>query len=102
MESLTAATPSLGSSLVLSLADLNMPEQFGFAQRQVITLFCMPSANQDALLAQQAGLSPNELFKETVNFGLLKEIPDAPLVLYFRSVSGTIASGWRPNSYVPL
>ncbi|KAL2177473.1 uncharacterized protein P884DRAFT_299867 [Thermothelomyces heterothallicus CBS 202.75] len=73
-----------------------MPEQFWFAQRQVITPFYMPSGDRESLDA------PNELFKETVNFGLLKEIPDARLVLYFRSASGTMASGWRSNSYVAL
>jgi abhydrolase domain-containing protein 12 len=34
-----------------------------------------------------------------LNFRLLKENPDARLVLYFYGTSGTMASGWRPDSY---
>ncbi|KAJ4191038.1 hypothetical protein NW767_011073 [Fusarium falciforme] len=101
------------------LKDLNVPEQFGFAHHQV-TPFYLPTpdgvnlhtwhvlplaayqANQQALLAQgpEAGLV--EDFEQTLNFRLLKENPEARLVLYFHGTSGTMASGWRPDSYRSL
>jgi len=99
--------------------DLNVPEQFGFAHHQA-TPFYIPTtdgeklhawhvlplgaylANQGALLAQgpDGGLVQN--FQETLNFRLLKENPAARLVLYFHGTSGTMASGWRPDSYRSL
>lgn len=55
--------------------------------------------NQRALLAQgpEGGLIDD--FESTLNFRLLKENPDARLVLYFHGTGGTMASGWRPDSY---
>ncbi|KAL4721854.1 hypothetical protein ACLX1H_011045 [Fusarium chlamydosporum] len=99
--------------------DLNTPEQFGFAHHQV-TPFYIPTpdgiklhswhvlplatyeAHQQELLAQgtEAGLVKN--FEHTFNFRLLKENPNARLVLYFHGTSGTMASGWRPDSYRSL
>ncbi|KAH6880371.1 Alpha/Beta hydrolase protein [Thelonectria olida] len=98
--------------------DLNVPEQFGFAHHQV-TPFYIPTsdgvnlhtwhvlplaayeANQQALLAQgRVGLVDH--FEQTLNFRLLKENPNARLVLYFHGTSGTMASGWRPDSYRAL
>lgn len=101
------------------LKDLNVPEQFGFAHHQV-TPFYLPTpdgmylhtwhvlplaayqANQQALIAQgpEAGLV--EDFERTLNFRLLKENPDARLVLCFHGTSGTMASGCRPDSYRSL
>ncbi|KAM0425034.1 hypothetical protein ACHAPT_009835 [Fusarium lateritium] len=99
--------------------DLNVPEQFGFAHHQV-TPFYLPTsdgvnlhtwhvlplaayqANQQALLARgsEAGLVKD--FEQTLNFRLPKDNPDARLVLYFHGTSGTMASGWRPDSYRSL
>uniref|UniRef100_A0A0B7KIY7 AB hydrolase-1 domain-containing protein n=1 Tax=Bionectria ochroleuca TaxID=29856 RepID=A0A0B7KIY7_BIOOC len=94
--------------------DLNVPEQFGFAYNQVKP-FYVPTPdgerlhswhilplrayidNQPELLAQGSGLVDS--FEETLNFKLLKNNPNARLVLYFHGTSGTIASGWRPDSY---
>ncbi|VUC24949.1 unnamed protein product [Clonostachys rosea] len=94
--------------------DLNVPEQFGFAHNQV-TPFYIPTPdgerlhswhilplaayidNQPELLAQESGLV--DRFEETLNFKLLKNNPNARLVLYFHGTSGTMASGWRPDSY---
>lgn len=99
--------------------DLNTPEQFGFAHRQV-TPFYIPTpdgvklhswhvlplatyeSNQEDLLAQGPKAGLVEMFDETLNFRLLKENPNARLVLYFHGTSGTMASGWRPDSYRSL
>ncbi|KAJ4259565.1 hypothetical protein NW762_007494 [Fusarium torreyae] len=99
--------------------DLNTPEQFGFAHHQVTPFYITTAdgvklhswhvlplaayqANQQELLAQgsEGGLVEN--FEQTLNFRLLKENPDARLVLYFHGTSGTMASGWRPDSYRSL
>ncbi|GKU06808.1 abhydrolase protein 12 protein [Fusarium langsethiae] len=99
--------------------DLNTPEQFGFAHHQV-TPFYIPTvdgiklhswhvlplatyeAHQQQLIAQgpEAGLVEN--FEDALNFHLLKENPNSRLVLYFHGTSGTMASGWRPDSYRSL
>ncbi|GAB1311044.1 AB hydrolase-1 domain-containing protein [Madurella fahalii] len=99
--------------------DLNVPEQFGFAHHQT-TPFYIPTsdgenlhawhilpvgaflANEDALLAQGPDTGLAERFQDTLNFRLLRENPDARLVLYFHGTSGTMASGWRPDSYRSL
>ncbi|KAM0232856.1 hypothetical protein ACHAP5_010590 [Fusarium lateritium] len=99
--------------------DLNTPEQFGFAHHQV-TPFYIPTpdgvelhswhvlplatyeSNQQDLLAQGPKAGLVEAFEETLNFRLLKENPNARLVLYFHGTSGTMASGWRPDSYRSL
>ncbi|KAF5018678.1 hypothetical protein F66182_9324 [Fusarium sp. NRRL 66182] len=99
--------------------DLDVPEQFGFAHHQVTPFYIstpdgvqlhswhvLPLAtyqsHQEDLLAQgpEAGLVEN--FEQTLNFRLLKENPGARLVLYFHGTSGTMASGWRPDSYRSL
>ncbi|KAF5657540.1 monoacylglycerol lipase ABHD12 [Fusarium heterosporum] len=99
--------------------DLNIPEQFGFAHHQV-TPFYIPTSDgvklhswhvlplaayqsyQQELLAEGSGAGLVENFEETLNFRLLKENPNARLVLYFHGTSGTMASGWRPDSYRSL
>ncbi|RGP67894.1 monoacylglycerol lipase abhd12 [Fusarium longipes] len=62
----------------------------------------MYETHQQSLLAQgpEAGLVEN--FEDTLNFRLLKESPNSRLVLYFHGTSGTMASGWRPDSYRSL
>ena len=99
--------------------DLNVPEQFGFAHRQV-TPFHITTTNetklhcwhiiplatnqlhQQGLLAQDREGGLVEQFEQTLNFRLLKEDPDARLVLYFHGTSGTLASRLRPDSYRAL
>ncbi|KAM0200442.1 hypothetical protein ACHAPQ_011983 [Fusarium lateritium] len=99
--------------------DLNTPEQLGFAHHQV-TPFYIPTpdgvelhswhvlplatyeSNQQDLLAQGSNAGLVEAFEETLNFRLLKENPNARLVLCFHGTSGTMASGWRPDSYRSL
>lgn len=96
--------------------DLNVPEQFGFAHHQA-TPFYIPTPDgeklhawhvlplgaylekQPALLAQGPDGGLIDDFESTLNFRLLRENPDARLVLYFHGTSGTMASGWRPDSY---
>ncbi|KAF4470340.1 Monoacylglycerol lipase ABHD12 [Fusarium albosuccineum] len=99
--------------------DLNVPEQFGFAHHQVTPFYIttpdgvnlhtwhvLPlatyQANQQELLAQgpEGGLVKH--YEQTLNFRLLKENPNARLVLYCHGTSGTMASGWRPDSYRSL
>ncbi|KAH7185263.1 Alpha/Beta hydrolase protein [Fusarium flagelliforme] len=99
--------------------DLNTPEQFGFAHHQV-SPFYIPTpdgvnlhswhvlplatyeAHQQDLLAQGTEAGLVESFEDTLNFRLLRENPNARLVLYFHGTSGTMASGWRPDSYRSL
>ena len=59
-------------------------------------------AYQQDLLAQGTGGGLVESFEDTLNFRLLKENPNARLILYFHGTSGTMASGWRPDSYRSL
>ncbi|KAF5978697.1 monoacylglycerol lipase ABHD12 [Fusarium coicis] len=99
--------------------DLNRPEQFGFAHHQVTPFYIstpdgvklhtwhvLPLAtyesHQEELLAQGPDGGLVDKFEETLNFRLLKENPNARLVLYFHGTSGTMASGWRPDSYRSL
>ncbi|KAM5346307.1 hypothetical protein ACJ41O_009312 [Fusarium nematophilum] len=99
--------------------DLNVPEQFGFAHRQV-TPFYIPTsdgetlhcwhvlplgayhANQEALAAPSPEAGGVERFEDTLNFRLLKNNPKARLVLYFHGTGGNMATGWRPDSYRSL
>ncbi|KAG7412926.1 hypothetical protein LZL87_002247 [Fusarium oxysporum] len=99
--------------------DINTPEQFGFAHHQVTPFYIstpdgfklhtwhvLPLAtyesHQEELLAQGSDGGLVEKFEDTLNFRLLKENPNARLVLYFHGTSGTMASGWRPDSYRSL
>ncbi|KAI8680551.1 AB hydrolase-1 domain-containing protein [Fusarium sp. Ph1] len=54
----------------------------------------------DLVQGPEAGLV--EDFEQTLNIRLLKENPDARLVLYFHGTSGTMASRWRLDSYRSL
>ncbi|KAF4336400.1 monoacylglycerol lipase ABHD12 [Fusarium beomiforme] len=117
--SLQAHVIYLHKVTLIWVKDLNTPEQFGFAHHQVTPFYIstpdrvklhswhvLPLAayesNQQALLAQgpDGGLVGN--FEGTLNFRLSKENPNARLVLYFHGTSGTMASGWRPDSYRSL
>lgn len=95
--------------------DLNVPEQFGFLHNQV-TPFQITTADgvrlhgwhvlplgvyqkhQQSLLEQDL-TGPVEHVTETINFQLLRDDPNARLVVYMHGTSGTIGSTVRPASY---
>jgi abhydrolase domain-containing protein 12 len=100
--------------------DLNVPEQFGFQHNQAIPFriatgdgvklhawHVLPLGvyrrNLERLVGQgrQADLSDTD-FAETLNFRLLRDDPEARLIIYMHGASGTLASGWRPDSYRAL
>lgn len=94
--------------------DVNVPEQWGFLRNQV-TPFHLKTPDGEALHAwhilpletyrkhqsqlreEPAGLCDE--ITESLSFRLLKDDPDARLVLYFHGAAGTLGSGWRPQSY---
>ncbi|KAF2803487.1 alpha/beta-hydrolase [Mytilinidion resinicola] len=95
--------------------DLNVPEQFGFLHNQAVPFYIdtedgvklhawqiVPSGvyeqNQKNILDQ--GLSgPVSDITKIVNFRLLRDDPEARLVLYMHGTSGTLGSTIRPTSY---
>ncbi|KAI1371876.1 alpha/beta-hydrolase [Hypoxylon crocopeplum] len=97
--------------------DLNKPEYWGFARNQV-TPFSLTTVDEediyswhilplptylkheDELQAQHSGFS-NDITK-TTSFGLLRDDPEARLVIYFHGNAGHIAQGFRPDSYHTL
>lgn len=101
--------------------DLNVPEQFGFLHNQVIP-FRIPTEdhvslhawhilplgvfrrNYEELLGQKAvgAMEEDTDFTSTLNFRLLRDDPEARLILYMHGTSGTMASGCRPESYRAL
>ncbi|KAI9763306.1 MAG: hypothetical protein M1840_000788 [Geoglossum simile] len=94
--------------------DVNEPEQWGFLRNQV-TPFHLTTPdgetlhawhilpldvyrkNEKALRDEPAGLCRGIGGRKA--FGLLKDDPDARLVLYLHGAAGTLGSGWRPQSY---
>ena len=105
-------------SIVLTwFQDLNVPEQWGFLHNQV-TPFKLTTRdgeslhawhilplelyreNQEMLIAETSGIVDD--IKTQLSFKLLREDPDALLVLYFHGAAGTLGSGWRPPSYRAL
>ncbi|KAF2269702.1 alpha/beta-hydrolase, partial [Lojkania enalia] len=95
--------------------DLNVPEQFGFLHKQAVPFYInteddvklhawhvVPSGvyvkNQKDLLDQNLS-GPVEDITKTVNFRLLRDDPDARLILYMHGTSGTLGSTIRPTSY---
>jgi abhydrolase domain-containing protein 12 len=94
--------------------DVNFPEHWGFLKNQV-TPFTLSTVdgetlhawhilpleayrrNQYQLLQETSGLVNDVTTR--LSFKLLKEDPDAMLVLYFHGAAGTLGSGWRPPSY---
>ncbi|KAK8064490.1 hypothetical protein PG994_007128 [Apiospora phragmitis] len=97
--------------------DINKPEYWGFARNQV-TPFSIQTAdgetlyawhvlplraylkNEDKLQAQPAGFA--EDVTSTESFRMLREDPDARLVVYFHGNAGHIAQAIRPDSYHTL
>lgn len=93
--------------------DVTVAEQWGFLPNQV-TPFTLETPDSITLhawhilplgiydkhqdeLASQSGLSGN--ITDRTSFKLLRDDPEALLVLYFHGAAGTLASGWRPQSY---
>lgn len=97
--------------------DVNIPEQWGFLPNQV-TPFHLKTPdgemlhawhilplelyrqNQNQLQAEPTGLS-NDITCRT-SFSLLRDDPEALLVLYLHGAAGTLGSGYRPPSYRAL
>lgn len=88
--------------------DLNIPEQFGFAPRQVAAFSIEKTRTQFlhawhilplGVYRRNKGslLADSEPVQTSLN--LLRTDPEARLVLYFHGTAGCIASGWRPDSY---
>lgn len=101
--------------------DLDVPEQFGFQHNQAIPFrvqtedhvslhawHVLPLGvyrrNYERLLEQKAvgAMGEDADFTRTLNFGLLRDDPDARLIIYMHGTSGTMASGFRPDSYRAL
>ncbi|TVY40631.1 Monoacylglycerol lipase [Lachnellula subtilissima] len=98
-------------------SDLNTPEIFGFPHNQV-TPFCIPTSHGEALYAWH--ILPLNLYREheasllaeppgfvpditsRLAFKLLREDPEARLVLHFHGAAGTVGSGYRPPNYRAL
>ncbi|KAF2149578.1 alpha/beta-hydrolase [Myriangium duriaei CBS 260.36] len=94
--------------------DVNIPEQWGFLHNQVTpfhlhtpdgeTLHAwhilpleLYRRHEQALIKEPAGLALD--IKSRTCFKLLRNDPDALLVLYLHGAAGTLASGFRPPSY---
>ena len=97
--------------------DVNIPETWGF-MHNMVTPFNLPTPdgetlhawhilpleayrrNEQQLIEEPSGLA-NDI-KTRLSFKLLREDPDALLVLYLHGAAGTLGSGWRPPSYRAL
>lgn len=97
--------------------DLNVPEQFGFLHNQVTPFFISTDdgeklhtwhvlplglyrRHQDRLLAQPSGLARD--ITSRLAFQLLRDDPEARVVIYFHGTAGTLASGYRTDCYRTL
>ncbi|KAH8816401.1 Alpha/Beta hydrolase protein [Xylogone sp. PMI_703] len=97
--------------------DSNKPEQFGFAKNQVTPFnFTTPdqetlhawhilplglyAKHESELLQQPSGCT--EDITKMKSFELLKAEPDSRLIIAFHGNAGTVAQGWRPESYRSL
>lgn len=95
--------------------DLNIPEQWGFLRNQA-TPFHLQTPDGETLHAwhilplgvyqqheDQLVREPSSALAPDVtqrwSFQLLRDDPEALLVLYFHGAGGTLGSGWRPQSY---
>jgi abhydrolase domain-containing protein 12 len=94
--------------------ELNIPEHFGFLHNQVTT-FSIPTSDgvtlhawhvlplglyrkhESEILAQPSGFTHD--ITSRLNFELLRDDPEARLVLYLHGTAGTMASGRRPDNY---
>jgi abhydrolase domain-containing protein 12 len=97
--------------------DLNTPEVFGFIHNQVsplritapdgIDLYAwhilpvgLYQKHEHELLAESSGLVPD--FTTRLAFKLLREDPEARLVIHFHGAGGTVGSGYRCPNYRAL
>jgi abhydrolase domain-containing protein 12 len=97
--------------------DLNVPESFGFLHKQVTpfsvsttdgeTLYAwhilpldLYRRNEGDLIAEPSGFAHD--ITSRLAFRLLRDDPDAWLVIYLHGTAGTVGSGWRPDSYRAL
>jgi abhydrolase domain-containing protein 12 len=99
--------------------NVSVAEQWGFLRNQV-TPFTLATPDgvtlhgwhilplglyyehEEELVTQQSddGLAVNNInITDRPSFRLLRDDPDALLVLYLHGAGGTLASGWRPASY---
>ena len=96
------------------LKDLNVPESFGFLHNQVTPFFVstndgeklyawhvlplgLYNRHQDELRAQPSGSTGD--ITSRLAFQLLRDDPDARLVIYLHGTAGTLASGYRTDCY---
>ncbi|KFH48004.1 Monoacylglycerol lipase ABHD12-like protein [Hapsidospora chrysogenum ATCC 11550] len=94
--------------------DVNYPEQWGFLHNQVTPFHLRTGDGEtlhawhilppglwqqhaEELIQEPAGLTPDITARKS--FELLRDDPDALLVLYFHGAAGTLGSGHRPPSY---
>ncbi|KAL2063764.1 hypothetical protein VTL71DRAFT_5569 [Oculimacula yallundae] len=97
--------------------DLNVPELFGFLHNQVSpfsitssdgeTLYAwhilpvgLYQKHEKALVAEQSGFVTD--ITSRLSFKLLRDDPDARLVLHFHGAGGTVGSGYRTPKYRAL
>jgi abhydrolase domain-containing protein 12 len=122
--SLMVATPSLQTNVfylhrvtLTWFKDLNVPESFGFLHNQV-TPFYLDTADGErlhawhvlplglyrrheiSLLGQPSGIAQDITTK--LAFKLLHDDRDSRLIIYLHGAAGTLASGYRPDSYRAL
>lgn len=98
--------------------DIDKPEPWGFAQNQV-TPFKLPTSDGESLYAWHilplplygkheediaSSREPGfcEKVTDTAAFRLLRDDPDAKVLLYFHGNAGHVANGWRPDTYHAL
>jgi abhydrolase domain-containing protein 12 len=99
--------------------NLNCPEQFGFAHRQVTPFYIttrdgvklhtwhvLPLSlyhkNAKALVAHDPYQPTSSDFRDTLNFKLLRDDPEARLVIHTHGSSGALAAYCRPETYRSL
>lgn len=97
--------------------DVNVPEQWGFLRNQVTPFFLQTPdgeslhawhvlpleiyrRNEEQLLAEPSGLASDVMHR--LSFKLLRDDPEALLVIYLHGAAGTLGSGYRPPSYRAL
>ncbi|KAJ5930341.1 hypothetical protein N7466_005834 [Penicillium verhagenii] len=97
--------------------DLNIPETFGFLRNQVTPFYIKTTdgehlyawhilpvelyrKNENSLLQEPAGLVSD--IKSRVSFQLLRDDPEARLIIHMHGAGGTVASGYRVPNYRAL
>jgi abhydrolase domain-containing protein 12 len=97
--------------------DLDSPEQFGFLHNQVTPFYIRTAEgnslyawhilpleayrrNEEALLTEPSGLVLD--FTSCPTFKLLRDDPEARLILHLHGAAGTVGSGYRTPNYRAL